>query len=410
MALLSAITFPRDLADELHRRMASGSWALFESQDTNPGIQSLTAQARESFVEVRPLPSVKHVAELLDVGYVASLMEEEGRRIECAYGYLSPQGAAALRFGTFRFASPLAFRPETIARMAPAAQLGRTEFGVWEERGELFIWGLIHHGDQTFAIDLEHKPSYFSARILRPGTLTVHFDEHLLLLFSRDQGHFFDHGLDLFRALRDRVATKPRVAAALCRLGRRMLALGHGGTLLVVDKEATHAGLVWHPALTPSTRPDALLAEAVLLDERATLGELRLEGEPVAQYVARRMRVEKVHNEALDFVAHLTAVDGAVVLDNQLGLLGAGATIQTPDSAMPLEVVVEDPRQRGEESRATLSSLGGNRHTSAVCFCAQQPTFALALVASQDGDLSFFARRNDGLVHALRPFELGVGV
>lgn len=109
-------------------------------------------------------------------------------------------------------------------------------------------------------------------------------------------------------------------------------------------------------------------------------------------------------------MALLTAVDGAVVLDDRLGLLGAGATIQTPHHAMPEEVVHEDPRRLGEEQRVPVAALGGSRHRSAVSFCAQQESLALALVASQDGDLSFFARRKDGLVHALRPYELGVGL
>jgi hypothetical protein len=148
----------------------------------------------------------------------------------------------------------------------------------------------------------------------------------------------------------------------------------------------------------------------VRLDERADSGELRQEGETDTHYIPRRFRAEKAHSEALDFVAQLTAIDGAVLLDTELGLLGAGTTIQTPGSAMPPEVVLEDPRRMGEERRLPLSLLGGNRHGSAVCFCAQQMGLALALVASQDGDLSFFARRTDGLVHVLRPYELGVGV
>jgi hypothetical protein len=164
--------------------------------------------------------------------------------------------------------------------------------------------------------------------------------------------------------------------------------------------------------LAPVERPEAdvrLIAEH-LADERATSGEAKREDEPVAQYARRRIKIEKEHAEALDFVARLTAVDGAVVLDQELGLLGAGATIQTPDASMPAEIVLEDPRSVGCERRVPTSSLGGNRHRSAICFCAQQEGLALALVASQDGDLSFFARRPDGLVHALRPYELGVGI
>lgn len=406
----TGVVFPRDLAGPLREQIASGSWKLLAEQEADDGARSIAAKNRPMFELVRPLPSEASIARLLDTAYVASLLEEEGRRVQCGFGYLSPEGATGLRFGAFRFATPLPFRPATLAKLAPAAEAGRTELGVWQANGELVVWGLIHHGDQTFAIDLEHKPTYFSARILRPGTFTVHFDERLQFLFSRDHGHLFTKRFDLLGTLRDGAGIEPDVAAALCRLARRMLAHGHGGTILIVDKEAKHQGLVLHPALTPLERPDRLLADAMRLDERAMSGELKVEGEPPGQYFRRRTHIEQAHDEALDFVAHLTAVDGAVVLDNELGLVGAGATIQTPDSAMPKEVVHEDPRSLGEQRHIPISALGGNRHRSAVCFCAQQEGLALALVASQDGDLSFFARRKDGLVHALRPYELGVGI
>jgi hypothetical protein len=129
------------------------------------------------------------------------------------------------------------------------------------------------------SIDLEHLPTYFSARIIRAGSFTIHFDERLQLLFSRDHGYFFERGLDLLGTMRDRLRVEPTVADALCRLARRMLAHGHGGTLLVVDKDIKPLGLVLHRALTPVDGPDRLLAEAVRLDERADSGELRQEGE-----------------------------------------------------------------------------------------------------------------------------------
>ncbi len=404
------IVFPRDLAADLWDRMASDSWKLLADQEADPRTRGLAAKNRPGIELVRPLPSAEDVARVLDVAYVASLLEEEGRRVQCAFGYLSPQGAASLGFGVFRFGASMSFRPATLAKLAPAAQAGRTELGVWRENGELVVWGLIHHGDKTFAIDIEHKPTYLSIRILRAGTFTVHFDERLQLLFSRDHGHFFEHGLDLLGTMRDRAAIAPDSAAALCRLARRMLAHGHGGTILVVEKDASHRGLVLHEALSPTPSPDRLLADAVLLDERAATGGLAQRDGLLVQHVQRRMAIENAHDEALDFVARLTAVDGAVVLNNELGLLGAGATIQTPENAMPEMVVLEDPTSLGEERRVSLASLGGNRHRSAVCFCAQQDGLALALVASQDGDLSFFARRPDGLVHVLRPYELGVGI
>jgi hypothetical protein len=73
-------------------------------------------------------------------------------------------------------------------------------------------------------------------------------------------------------------------------------------------------------------------------------------------------------------------------------------------------IVLEDPRQPGTEQEVLVSSIGGNRHRSAVLFCMQQEGLALALVASQDGDLSLVGRKDDGRAHVIRPFELGEGL
>jgi hypothetical protein len=274
----------------------------------------------------------------------------------------------------------------------------------------LTIWGLIHHGDQRFAIDLEHQPSYLSIRILSPGTFTVHFDQRLQLLFRRDHGHLFTSQLDLLAVLRDRARILPPYATAFCRLAHRMLAHGHGGAILIVDKDATFHGLELHPTLTPKTSPDRLLQDAMLLDERHHSENLRGKDEKVDQYVHRCLKIEQAHDEALDFVASLTAVDGAVLLNDELGLLGAGVTILTPETAVPDEVISEDPRRPGIEERVKPSAIGGNRHRSAMCFCRQQESLALAIVASQDGNLSLFAKGSNGTVHSIRPYELGVGL
>jgi hypothetical protein len=406
----NSIRFPRDLAADLHKQLGSGSWKMLHEQEANARTRSMAASNRRNFELARPLPSLPFVEQLLDVGYVASLFEEEGRRVGCEFGYLTPEGAASLRFGTFRFSTPVPLEPANLAKLAPLAQPGRTEFGVWPEGDVLVAWGLFHHGDQRFAIDLEHKPSYFSIRILAPGSFTVHFDQRLHLLFRRDHGHLFTSELDLLAVFRDRAGIGPPVATALCRLAHRMLAHGHGGAILIVEKNAKPSGVVMHPTLTPKTAPDRLLVDAMMLDERASSGSLREENEPIERYARRRLEIERAHDEALDFVASLTAVDGAVLLDNDLGLSGAGVTILTPDSSIPEEVVIEDPRDPGVERRDKPSSIGGNRHRSALCFCKQQEGLALAMVASQDGNLSLFARRPDGLVHAIRPYELGVGL
>jgi hypothetical protein len=74
-----------------------------------------------------------------------------------------------------------------------------------------------------------------------------------------------------------------------------------------------------------------------------------------------------------------------------LGVVGFGATIEMRD----IEVRVFD----GRDEKAPLPSRG-HRHKSAAHFCAMQSdqALALAIVVSQDGHRTLFARTKDDRV------------
>ena len=76
---------------------------------------------------------------------------------------------------------------------------------------------------------------------------------------------------------------------------------------------------------------------------------------------------------------------------------------------VPDDVIGEDPTAPGEVKPTTIGELGGNRHRAAASYCAQQCDVALAFVASQDGDLSVFIRRDDGVIHCRAPMSSGSG-
>jgi hypothetical protein len=415
------IHYPRDLADKLHRQITSdpqGSPQLLKNQKSDPALSWMAAENERNFSLVRPVPSKEHTALILDVTYMASLLEEEGRRIQCDVGYISPNGARALPkslSSVYEFDTPIPFSPSGLAKLSPAAQPKRTKIGVWPEDGQLTIWGLLHEMDRSYGVDLEQRPSYFTTSILRPGTFLCQFDERLQLFFSRDHGTFIQREYKLLEAVRDRAYIKPFVAEALCSLARRMLSHGHGGTILVVNRDKKPKGIVPHRHLWSGNQANPILYNALHAREFMSSGATI--PEDLNAYVndlkLRGKKAEDLCRQALDFVSHLTAVDGAVLLDEDLRILGAGTTVLTPDSAMPKEVYVEDPRAMLVFTPMNPSVLGGNRHRSAICFCAQQSVedgLALALVASQDGDLSCFYLAQTEKIHALRPFELGVGM
>jgi hypothetical protein len=153
-----------------------------------------------------------------------------------------------------------------------------------------------------------------------------------------------------------------------------------------------------------------LLKEALAQHEDALSTVEGSSSDPNEAHPRTSKSPEEEHDEALDFVARLTAVDGAVVVRDDLALLGFGATIATPEAGIPEKVDVEDPTGSGEVKATPITELGGSRHRSAACYCAQQRDAALAFVASQDGDLSVFVRREGGQIHCLRPYELGIGL
>ena len=403
------VQFPRDIVPELHRRVqASRTGALVESSEPS-GRTAVRARRRNDRL-VRPVPPVQVVREMVDVSYAGSLLEEEGRRVRFALAFLSPEGARALSYGVFRFRTPLPLESAALAKAAMATDASRTALGVQpSSSGEPEIWGMLHHGDRSYGLSLERDPTYFSVRILRAGTFTVHFDERLVLLFCRDHARFFDRSIDLLGTLRERGSVTAAAANDLVRLSRRMLAHEHGGTILVARSASITDGLTLHHAFSVGDGEHTLLKEALAQHEDAlSTPEGSLDPNEARPFTIKNP--EEEHDEALDFVARLTAVDGAVVVQDDLALLGFGATIATPEAGIPEEINVEDPAGSGEVKMTPITELGGSRHRSAACYCAQQRDAALAFVASQDGDLSVFIRREDGQIHCLGPYELGIGL
>jgi hypothetical protein len=85
----------------------------------------------------------------------------------------------------------------------------------------------------------------------------------------------------------------------------------------------------------------------------------------------------------LESVGDLAGVDGAVLIDSKLRVLGFGCFVEIPSS--PRDVLCLTGINRAETRLST--SLGGGRHRSAVEFCCQFAP-AAAIVVSEDGRIS----------------------
>jgi DNA integrity scanning protein DisA with diadenylate cyclase activity len=96
---------------------------------------------------------------------------------------------------------------------------------------------------------------------------------------------------------------------------------------------------------------------------------------------------EALLDSALNSVGELSAVDGAVVIDENLKLWGFGAKLNFEPAQ--LDVVRFSPLTNNT-STIPLADLGGTRHQSAARFIRSYPT-AMAFIASQDGNVTLFA-------------------
>ena len=85
----------------------------------------------------------------------------------------------------------------------------------------------------------------------------------------------------------------------------------------------------------------------------------------------------------LDSVGNLAAVDGAVLIDSSLRVLGFGCFIDVPEE--PREVFCLTARN--QTKKESSETLGGGRHRSGIEFCFRFAP-AAAIVVSEDGRIS----------------------
>lgn len=401
---MDTIRYPRDIALELHGAL----------EKLHRGLGRTTTPTRiDSFA---PLPTPSEIGALLDASFFASLIEEEGRRTILTLAFIDAEVAGSSQgFKVFRFKKPLPLSPKDLAKIGPAASSARTYLGVWRnEEGHLVVWGLIQkYGYTEFAIDRELRGTCLRVQALRSGIIMVHYLEMPILLFANGHYRLFEEQTPLLRALMLNTPLEEQIARTFSHLARRMLAHGHGGAILIVDTTCNPINLKMHDSYTEQSSSSRFLSEAAT-DYWMEFDGGVPRGEDGSESKKNLRDIEKAYIDALDFVGRLTAVDGATVLCQDLTLRGFGATINTQAKSSgehETEILVQDPYSAQEPERKSLSSFAGNRHRSAIQFCASQPDgLAAALVASQDGDFSLFVRRDERTVYALRPYVLGIGI
>jgi len=377
------------------------------------------------------LPDQHALEKLLSVAYQASLLHDEDRpvRFRLYVGDPSsvpedsgpPEGLHRLRFTEAR-----AFDEVELRRLAPAAKYHRSLIGVAHDGNAFHIWGMLQSGPRWLesarggrAIASPVPPDAVVVSALDVGHLLVSVGD--VRLAELRGGRIASGGLDLFDAgwmrkqfdvyRRELIEEYQHETGIEIDLdGARRISQQMVKRLLATMRDGHHGGMILY---VPQERAADLLRSAIHLkyafsDDAArrryralmnavmhALGAAAAEMSPrparVGYEVYQRSgrpeiaALDEAIFEVSQLLAGLADVDGAVVITDQLEVLGFGAEIV----GVPDVTTVRHARDlEATDFHVDGVDRVGTRHRSAYRLCAFEPG-CLAIVVSQDGGVQF---------------------
>ncbi|MEO8596081.1 MAG: putative sensor domain DACNV-containing protein [Candidatus Solibacter sp.] len=352
--------------------------AYAAARTVSPAVHDYFARHLEQAAgekRLAPLPAAEAIEALIDAAFWASLRREEGFVPRISLAFLAPEHTGSDQ-EALRFERALAVLPGVLTRVAPAVERPGVHLGVWHEKGELYVWGTTR--------DI---PKYcFVLEVAAPGLLVIkhHSGDEAgkfvnVAVLEGDEIRLIDeHAPELpdCPAMVSSLLGFPSPASwaysvnVLVQLAVSMRAHGRGGALLVVpsgDEEWRESILspMIYAVTPPFTKLAGLTAPGVDPDPAEC-------------------------TRTVEWIAGLTAVDGATIINSRYDLLGFGAKIVRRRGSHPVEqVMATEPVQGMRPSLVNPSELGGTRHLSAAQFVHDQHK-SIALVASQDGRFTVF--------------------
>lgn len=389
-------------------------------------------------------PTEEHLAEICDVLYSASLLKEEGRAVR-ARVLIAPPDAFEEADGppdgvhAVRFEVPHEFNTNEIQRLSPAASFFHSVIAVWPDRDRGFrIWGVLNTGPRWLNVvaggrrpagtDLPHPVIH----VRDPGWLLFYQGFHLMAEWRGRQ--FFGPRLDVFQTtlLNERFAPLRRqlveeygesclpgtldfeAYTELCHLiaqqfVKRVINLvrtsGHGGSLVFLPEGA--AGLEvatkWIDCKY-SAQPDAagLRFRHLLKSIIRRVGQLTPPGASIEDAWnafqhsrdSELDRLEEAFFELARFFSDLMQVDGALVIDQRLCVIGFGGEIRVDRNVFQVGRAHD---LAGEKLTSWDVRSDGTRHRAVYRLCSVEPQ-VIGFVISQDSRVRMIANVDDMVV------------
>ncbi|MES1183071.1 MAG: putative sensor domain DACNV-containing protein [Myxococcales bacterium] len=373
----------------------------------------------------RPAPTRVETEQILAVAHAASLERDEGRRCTFTIAFYP-------LFGThWEFGERPRFEPSILNRLASALNPSATNVGLKRSESD----GALVIASMGFG-----PPDGFSVTVMGPGVLVVRYGDTVVLLYRKGSKKLYEvvspEVDDALRALSIpfartqpeavRAEMQPRVDRFLRTTARAMLALGHGGALVVLPGDAqqkdVESGGPHHTAksqfMANASETHANQAMYTVADVEPLIPRVKemLAGEGVDPWRIKTLEELIQPNRWIDQaarnVARLTATDGMTVIEDDLTIWGFGVFYGFERDRRQFDVVLVGPFEDPTASRVKFEALGGARHQTAAQVCNVYRT-ALVIVASQDGALSAMRWSDEanavvvhrGLELLLHPFD-----
>jgi hypothetical protein len=373
-------------------------------------------------------PPLSVLVEILNTCFFASLKQEEGRPTQfnlvlCGLTKLSNPAFHNSRytkiFNLMRFASPRAFSASELVRLAPACEPDKTLLLAShdEKKAGLCLWGIVDVGKDSSGSHI--SLSEFQVRMLAPGELRiilhgrtfcnykngeVLFPERSLVNSGCIYRFFKPTSLNLVREVMAATGQKTRCQIherdfrainyfiTLQKIAERIHEMKHGGCIFIVPekKKPLHTDVKYQ--CDDKTIWICLKGKLILHDQYYGTDSATPVKHDAATATSLQDEIQGVENglrDALDTLARLTAVDGAVMVNRKLELIGFGAVVKLGQTA-PYKVFRCEDRRATRKKQIAIESYG-TRHRSAFEFCFRnQPS--VAIVVSQDGGVKTVTR------------------
>lgn len=389
-------------------------------------------------------PSEEQLREACNVLYSSSLLKEEGRPVR-ARVILAPPDAFSATEGppdgthAVRFTTTHPFTTNEIKRLSPAASFFHSVVAVWPDRDRGFrIWGVLNTGPRWMNLvaggrkPLGREIPHPVIHVRDPGWLLFYQGYQLLAEWRGREIH--GPRLDVFHSklLSDRFAPHRRGLveeildcclpstlgleeySELARLIslqfiRRVINLvrtsGHGGSVVFLPEgeAGLEAATRWIDCKYTAEADDAGLRYRHLMQSIIRrVGELTPQGSTAeaAWEIFRSSadeeldQLEEAFFELARFLSDLMQVDGVLVLDRKVRVIGFGGEIRVDRNVFQVS-------QSHDLEATQLTDWNvqgdGTRHRSVYRLCSVEPE-VIGFVISQDSNVRLIANVNDNVV------------